>query len=207
MQLISQTIKQILKKNKMGNVICTTCGTENPNPNKYCSNCGYELTKIKTESIISAIQPPAKAKTVGKKSKLWKIILGIVVLAVVLGLSYFVIQPLFVKAPLVDRAMMKIAAEINKSCPMMINADTRFDNAEALPGNVFQYNFTLIHLEKATADPEEMRNLFGPSIVNEVKTNPQMKPQRDRKTTVNYCYKDKAGLFFLMIAVTPDQYE
>lgn len=191
----------------MEKVICTTCGTENPNHNKYCSNCGYELTKVKTESLSSAIRQPAKEKKVGKKTKMWKKTVGIVVLAIALGLAYFAIQPLFVKAPLVDRAMLKIAAEINKSCPRMIDADTRLDNAIALPGNVFQYNYTLIHLEKATADPEEMRNLLGPILVNDVKTNPQMKPQRDRKTTVNYCYKDKAGLFFLMIPVTPDKYE
>ena len=89
----------------------------------------------------------------------------------------------------------------------MIDAETRLDNAIALPGNVFQYNYTLIHIEKATADPEEMRNLIGPTIINYVKTNPQMKPQRDLKTTINYYYKDKAGLFLLMISVTPDKYE
>lgn len=195
------------KQNKMENVICTTCGTENPEHNKYCSNCGYELPKIKTESLSSNIQQPEKEKTIRTKSNKGKIILGIVVFAIAFGLAYFAFQPLFVKTPLYDKAMMKIASELNKSCPMMIDAETRLDNAVALPGNVFQYNYTLVHIEKATADPEEMRNLMGPRIVNYVKTNPQMKPQRDRKTTINYCYKDKAGIFFLMIAVTPDKYE
>jgi len=191
----------------MEKVICTTCETENPVHNKYCSNCGYELPKIQIENLEHTVQQPPKEKTIREKTNKRKIILGIVVFAFAFGLSYFAVQPLFVKEPLFDKAMMKIASEINKSCPMMIDADTRLDNAVALPGNVFQYNYTLIHLEKATADPEEMRNLIGPTIINYVKTNPQMKPQRDLKTTINYYYKDKAGLFLLMISVTPDKYE
>ncbi len=37
---------------------------------------------------------------------------------------------------------MEIASEINKSCPMMIDKETQFDNALAMPGKVFQYNYT-----------------------------------------------------------------
>jgi len=200
--LLTNKTTAIKKQDNMEKVICTTCETENPVHNKYCSNCGYELPKIKTADPVQTVEHPTTKKTFrGKK------IAGIAIFAVAFALSYFAVQSLFVKEPLYDKAMMKIAGEINKSCPMMIDADTRLDNAVALPGNVFQYNYTLIHLEKATADPEEMRNLLGPTIINYVKTNPQMKPQRDLKTTINYYYKDRAGLFLLMISVTPDKYE
>jgi hypothetical protein len=39
---------------------------------------------------------------------------------------------------------MAAANELNKSCLMMVDQDTRLDNAVALPENVFQYNYTLI---------------------------------------------------------------
>ena len=191
----------------MERVKCTNCETENPVNYRYCSGCGYELAKFSAEIPDHTIEQPAKEKTVGKETNKWKKTVGIVVFAIAFGLAYFAVQPLFVKTPLVDKAMMKIANEINKSCPMMVDPDTRLDNAIALPGNVFQYNYTLVHLEKAKADPEEMRNLMQPTITNQVKTNPDMKFMRDRRTTINYYYKDKAGIFFLKISVTPDKYE
>ena len=51
--------------------------------------------------------------------------------------------------------MMAAASELNKSCPMMVDQDTRLDNAIALPENVFQYNYTLVNLTKDELDLEK----------------------------------------------------
>lgn len=186
----------------MGKVKCTTCGTENPGNYKYCSNCGYELPKIKVEIPDNTIQQPTSEKTnKGKK------ILLFVVFITVFGLSYFAVQQLFFKTPSYDKVMMGIASEINKSCPITVDAETRLDNAIALPNNVFQYNYTLVNIEKTSANMVEMRNYLEPTIINFVKTNPQMKTMRDIKSTINYYYKDKNGNFLILISVTPDKYE
>lgn len=37
-----------------------------------------------------------------------------------------------------DKQIMKAASELNKTCPIMVDNDTRLDNAIALPDNVFQ---------------------------------------------------------------------
>jgi hypothetical protein len=89
----------------------------------------------------------------------------------------------------------------------MVDAETRLDNAVSLPKKVFQYNYTLVNVEKETANTEEMQKFLEPNIVNLVKTNPQMKPMRDLKTTINYYYKDKDGTFLFLISLTPDNYE
>jgi len=60
---------------------------------------------------------------------------------------------------------------------------------------------------KESINIEEMRQYLEPNIVNFVKTQPDMKTMRDNKTTVNYSYKDKEGVFLLTISVKPDQYE
>ena len=52
-----------------------------------------------------------------------------------------------------------------------------------------------------------MRNFLEPTIINSVKTTPQMEIQRKNKTTINFHYKDKNGVFLLLISVTPDKYE
>lgn len=179
---------------------CTTCGSENPVNYKYCFNCGYEMPK--TENPVTAIPPQVKTQT-GKSNK-W---IGFVVGALFFLISFLTVQQLFFQTPLYDKAMMKVASEINKSCPFMVDAETRLDNAVAMPKNTFQYNYTLVNIESATAQPEELKNFIEPKLINLVKTSPQMKALRDLKTTVNYYYKDQAGIFLFQVTITPDIYE
>lgn len=186
----------------MENLKCTHCETENPVRNKYCFSCGYELPKIAVASSDSTIRQPKSRNTDGRKKTP-----GIIVGVIAFVLSYFVVQQLFFSMPPLDRAMMEVASEINKTCPIMVDSETRLDNAISLPKNIFQYNYTLINVDKASVDTVEMRNFLEPTIVNFVKTNPQMKFQRDHETTVNYYYKDKAGAFLITISVTPEKYK
>ena len=186
----------------MEKVKCIHCGADNPERNRYCSDCGYELPKNKAENFDSAVQQPKRKKEGGGRK-----ILAVIVGIIAFGLSYFAVQQLFFKTPPLDKAMMEIASEINKTCPIMVDSETRLDNTISLPKNIFQYNYTLVNIDKASADTIEMRKFLEPGIVNYIKTNPQMKFQRDHKTTVNYYYKDRAGAFLLLISVTPEKYE
>lgn len=106
-----------------------------------------------------------------------------------------------------DQAMMEIASDLNKSCPIMIDNATRFDNAVALPDKVFQYNYTIVSAVKDSINIEYLKNYIEPRILNTVKTQPEMKFLREHKTTFNYSYKDKDGVFLFMISVKPEQYE
>ena len=186
----------------MDNVICTHCEAENPVKNRYCSSCGYELPKTADVIIDIPAQQPER-----KKTDTWKKQIGVLIGIIAFFISFYAVQQLFFKAPLFDKAMMEVASEINKSCPIMIDAETRLDNAIALPNNVFQYNYTLVDIDKASTDTLGMRKILEPNIIKYVKTNPQMRPQREHKTTVNYYYKDKTGAFLILISVTPEKYE
>ena len=186
----------------MDNVKCTHCGTDNPVRFRYCSSCGYELPKTTVENFDSTIQPPKRRNTDGRKKTL-----GVIVGVIAFGLSYFAVQQLFFKVPPLDKTMMEVASEINKTCPIMVDSETRLDNAISLPKNIFQYNYTLVNIDKASTDTVEMRKYLEPTITNYVKTNPQMKFQRDHETTINYYYKDKAGSFLIVISVTPEKYK
>ncbi len=103
--------------------------------------------------------------------------------------------------------MMKAASEINESCPIMIDKDTRLDNTIALPDNIFQYNYTLVNLEKQEINVGELKNYIEPNVINNVKTSPDMKDYRENRTTMVYYYKDKNGEFVLKINVSPEKYE
>lgn len=138
----------------------------------------------------------------GKKKVNVAAIVGLIVGA---GLIILV-QQLFFKPPSYDETMMRAASELNKSCPMMVDQETRLDNAVSLPGNIFQYNYTLINIEKTAIDIDGLVSHLQPNIINNVKTNPDMKINRENKTTMAYSYKDKHGEFLFKISVTPDKY-
>ena len=140
-----------------------------------------------------------------KKSK--HKILPIIVGLIAFGISFFVVQKLFNNQQSFDKAMMKAANEINESCPIMVDNDTRLDNTVAMPNNVFQYNYTLVNLVKSEINIDEIRNYIEPNVVNNVKTNPDMKDYKKNKITMAYNYRDKNGEFILKINVTPDKYE
>ncbi len=106
-----------------------------------------------------------------------------------------------------DKAMMTAASELNESCPMMVDQETRLDNAVALPDNVFQYNYTLVNFTKEELDLEEFTAHMEPQITNNVKTNPDLKIYRDNQVTMKYYYKDKNGVFVAQFAVTYEDYK
>lgn len=106
-----------------------------------------------------------------------------------------------------DKKMMAAASELNKSLPMMVDQETRLDNAIALPENVFQYNYTLVNLTKDEIDLEVFTAYMKPQITNNVKTNPDLKFFRDNQVTMGYFYKDKNGEFVAKFAVSKKDYK
>ena len=186
----------------MEKVVCTHCGSDNSIKAKYCSSCGYELPKAETDNRETEIQQKTNPKRNYKKQ-----ILGAIIGALVFWGSYYLVQNFFFNSNTFDKGMMHMASEINKSCPIMIDSETRLDNAIALPNKVLQYNYTLVNMLKDSVNTDEMKSILEPVIINFVKTNPDMKPLRDINTTVNYYYKDKTGVYLFTVSVEPKLYQ
>src|SRR5665647_51752 len=92
----------------------------------------------------------------------FKTLAGIVVGIVVMVL----VQQFFFKSPSFDKQMMQVASELNKTCPIMVDAETRLDNAVALPDKIFTYNYTLINQVKDSLNVEELKNYLTPLVTN-----------------------------------------
>jgi hypothetical protein len=75
-----------------------------------------------------------------------------------------------------------------------------------MPNNIVQYNYTLVNLDKYEVNIDTVIKYIKPGLINNVKTNPDLKAYRDNKVTMAYNYKDKNGVFVLKINVTPDLY-
>lgn len=164
-----------------------------------------EVECISDEDIKNAkLQKDSKHKKRG--AKFWIILIVTIVISTIvakgvqLGLSYYLTDVNF------DKEMMRTASQINETCPIMVDSDTQLDNAISLPGNIFQYNYTLINFTKEQIDLEDFESKMKPIILNFVKTNPDLEFFREHQTTLKYSYKDKTGVFLLSIAVGPEQY-
>lgn len=186
----------------MENTICTNCGAHNRANSKYCNKCGYALP---LPVVVDSGEParPVPASSADRRKKLTGSIVGIIAF----GITYWAVQQFLFKPPAFDKVMMQAASELNKTCPIMVDAYTRLDNAIALPPNSFQYNYTLINLTKAEVNLDTIKKYVEPAIVNNIKTNPDMKIYRDNKTTMIYYYKDKNGEFVHKFTVTPELYQ
>ena len=201
---LATIIKQSFKRKNMGKTNCINCGKDNNSEDsKYCSNCGYELPKETTENPNKKV---FENKTMLKKKKKNQMI-GTIVGVMTFFIAYFGIQQIFFKHPNFDKAMIEMSSELNKSLPYMLDANTRLDNTIVLPKNTFQYNYTLVNIEKETADTKEMKKILEPNIINNIKSNPEMEYFRKREVTLKYYYYDNYGVFLFNISVTPDKYK
>ncbi len=133
-------------------------------------------------------------------------------LKTIVGLAFglivaILVQQYFFKPPSFDKQMMQVASELNKTCPIMVDAETQLDNAVALPEKTFQYNYTLINMYKDSIDIEKLEEYLKPVILNTIKTNPDLNSFRDNNVVMSYNYKDKNSAHVLKLIFTPDQYK
>ena len=142
-----------------------------------------------------------------KESESKKKIIPTLVGIIAFGLTFFAVQHFFFKKPSFYKVMVEASSEINKTCPLMVDQNTRLDNTMATPDNVLIYNYTLVNVEKQDIDIDEMKNFIEPNVINNMKTHPDMELYRDNRTTMTYNYKDKNGVFILKINVSPEKYE
>lgn len=211
---------------------CSKCGHFNEVKTDYlifCSNCNKKLDNNYTDwqlynpektsedfkRLICISEEELRKNAVVETPKKFKgITFWIAILVVIVFGVFYLIgtiggEALYksLKKPLYEKVLMEMANELNKNCPLMIDAETRLDNTIALPNNIFQYNYSLINIDKESVNIDEAKNFLEQQIINTAKTNPDMKVFRDNKTTLRYSYKDKSGIFILTIEVTPDKYQ
>ncbi len=186
----------------MEKVKCPNCEAENLSNSKYCSRCGHAMPEVVNNKTAESNILPTKVSSDKKKK-----IIGAIVGVIAFYASYYALQHFFFSPPSFDQVMIVAASELNKTCPIMVDQETRLDNAIALPENSFQYNYTLVNIENKEVNAEDLKKYIEPGIINLMKTSPDMSFYRDNKTTMIYNYRDKNGVFVLKLTVTPEMYQ
>jgi hypothetical protein len=193
----------------MEQIICPNCGTENAPNNRYCSRCGHSLPVPEPQPMAEQ-QKPLMGNPAPRSHVVMGVVMGIVLLflvgfAISKALNFDKLMSMN-KDSLYEYALSTIAEQTNKSCPIIIDSLTRMDNVTVLPGNTFQYNYTL-KVDKSQVDIARLQSSLEASIVPSVKSEPSLAGLRSMKTTLKYSYSDKNAQHLMTITVTPDMYE
>ena len=107
-----------------------------------------------------------------------------------------------------DKFLSDIVNECNKKCPILLDKETQWDNVIYLSSTyVFQYNYSLINMEKTGIDTSALIAYLTPRLINNARTNPDMKPFLESKVNLAYVYKDKNGEYLFKVFITTQQYE
>jgi hypothetical protein len=121
-------------------------------------------------------------------------------------IGYVIVNSLFTSPSGFDKQLVNAANEINKICPIMVDSQTRLDNAMSMPGKQFVYNYTLVNSLKADIDISQLQEHMRPLLINSIKTNDKMDTFKNNNVTLSYNYKDKEGVFLFKIVIGPEDY-
>jgi hypothetical protein len=130
-------------------------------------------------------------------------IFGAILLCAALFIS---VQKIFFKTPSFDKEVVKFVKGMNKTCPSMVDPETRLDKVIAFAENNLQFNYTLIHMVKDSLPVSRLKNYMEPTILNKIKNSGTLRKFLNKNLTWIYSYNDKNGDFIFKITYAPDQF-
>ena len=107
----------------------------------------------------------------------------------------------------IDKQLKDGAIEVNRICPQMVDNETRLDSANSIQEKTFSYYYTLVNKTKKELDIGAIRHYLTPQLVQNIRTNEQLRFMRDNQVTMVYNYYDKNKIMLLDIYVTPYDYK
>jgi hypothetical protein len=105
-----------------------------------------------------------------------------------------------------DANLNRVADELNKKLPMMVDEQTRLDQVSAKTGTLI-YSYSLPNENKGDVDFSTLQKKLRPNIIANYRDNQAMKELRKWNVGLDYQYKDKNGETIGEILVTPKDFE
>lgn len=106
-----------------------------------------------------------------------------------------------------NKRLTRMAVELNESTPVMLDQYTRFDKASVVPGNMFQYQYTVLNTENPDSLVEIGLQSLRENIRNEFSTNPQLAVFKENNVVLEYVYKDKNDRTIRTLRIDPEEYQ
>ncbi|RXJ45776.1 hypothetical protein [Gelidibacter gilvus] len=130
---------------------------------------------------------------------------GIIVGAITFAITFYAVQQFFKSD--VASELKTVASDFNTQGPMQLDQSLRLDSMGSIGKTNFIYYYTLLEIEKSEVNLDTVNKYVRPSLIENIKTSPELKIYRDNKITMDYKYYDKNGAFAMEIAITPELYK
>ena len=122
--------------------------------------------------------------------------------------STMVISALFTQNNyLSDNGLLKEVQHGNSICPIVIDEFIRIDSFSMPKSKTFMQHATAIDIVKEEVNLDTIRKYIEPGLLENTKTNRQLKRARNSKITFIYLFNDINGDVFYEYIVTPDMYK
>ncbi|MCL1791273.1 MAG: hypothetical protein FWG40_07955 [Peptococcaceae bacterium] len=111
---------------------------------------------------------------------------------------------------IIDRTLSESAKQMNEKCPTMVDASTRLDSVEALPGKVIQYNYTMVNYTRDQLSEDtlaEMQEFMEAQTLRNVQTTDGLKNLRDIDATFQYIFNSNDNQELISITLRPENYK
>jgi len=99
--------------------------------------------------------------------------------------------------------LIKVADELNRNLPIMVDRNTRLDSTMALPDGKFVYLYTIIGLDETAINKETFADRMRPKLINNYRTEESMKTFRENNMQLLYKYKTEKGESIADITISP----
>ncbi|WP_163398353.1 hypothetical protein [Flavobacterium fluviatile] len=131
--------------------------------------------------------------------------LTIIIIALgIVGYFYFFLEE---NAEEENTEITELVLKYNKNCPLKIQEGIRLDSVSLHKERIAQYNLTLLHVVKETAEVDIIKDEIQKSLISTAKGNPGLVVFRNNDYTLNYSYSDKKKVFLFNVKILPDQYK
>jgi hypothetical protein len=140
-------------------------------------------------------------QSTSKKRQGIRVIVGMIALV----LAFYGVQQFFKTD--IEAELARVALELNKRSPIQFDEFTRLDSASAQGATNFSYYYTLTKVDKKEVHSDSVQAFLKPTLIHNIKYNPELKVYRDHEITMDYHYYGKNGDFIIKIAVTPELYK
>lgn len=129
-------------------------------------------------------------------------IFGAILVFVVL---FIIVEKVFFTTASTDKDILKFVKGMNKTCPAMIDHETRLDKVIAFADKSLQFNYTLINQLRDSLPIERLKRYMEPVILDKIKNSGTLRQFLNKKLTWIYSYNDKNGDFIFKVEYSPEQ--
>lgn len=92
-----------------------------------------------------------------------------------------------------DETLANVSSHLNRSAPMMVDADTRLDRVTSEPGRNLSYHYTLTSVQSKAFKRAEFQKLIRDPLQAKLCESPEMRGFLVRGVTVSYNYLGSDG--------------